>query len=83
MTNMLRKMATPTAYRDAAREATLPNPIPLSKIRDDSLLKVGTGLCIESSDGPVTQLWITKINKDPANDNLSTYVVTATQWKPE
>lgn len=80
---MLRKMATPTAYRDAAREATLPNPIPLSKIRDDSLLKVGTGLCIESSDGPVTQLWITKINKDPANDNLSTYVVTATQWKPE
>jgi hypothetical protein len=74
---------TPTACRDAAREATLPNPIPLSKIRDDSLLKVGTGLCIESSDGPVTQLWITKINKDPENDNLSTYVVTATQWKPE
>ncbi|MFE2437267.1 serine/threonine-protein kinase [Streptomyces sp. NPDC059409] len=75
---------TPTECRDAARAATLPNPIPLSKIRDDSLLKVGTALCIESGQGTVTQLWITRANDEgPENDNLRTYVLTATQWKPE
>ncbi|MFB6551406.1 serine/threonine-protein kinase [Streptomyces sp. NPDC056405] len=75
---------TPTACRDAARAATLPNPIPLSSIRDDSVLKAGTALCIESSDGALSHLWITKVNKESAeNDNLRTYVITATQWKPE
>ncbi|MFC8854287.1 hypothetical protein ACFT5D_14685, partial [Streptomyces sp. NPDC057144] len=75
---------TPTECRDAARAATLPNPIPLSKIRDDSVLKVGTALCIESGQGTVTQLWITRANDEgPENDNLRTYVLTATQWKPE
>ncbi|MCX4665203.1 hypothetical protein OG453_00695 [Streptomyces sp. NBC_01381] len=74
---------TPSACRDTAREANLPNPIPLSKIRDDSVLKANTGICVESSDGPVTHLWITKVNKEPENDNLRSYVVKATQWKPE
>ncbi|MFG2027409.1 serine/threonine-protein kinase [Streptomyces sp. NPDC048825] len=75
---------TPTACRDAAQEAGLPNPIPLSKIRDDSLFKADTGICIESSEGAVTHLWISKVNKETAeNDNLRTYVLTATQWKPE
>ncbi|MFG2500108.1 serine/threonine protein kinase [Streptomyces sp. NPDC048441] len=74
---------TPSACRDGAREANLPNPIKLSQIRNDSLLKANTGICIESSDGPVTHLWITKVNKEPTNDNLRSYVVTATQWKPE
>ncbi|MFF4472978.1 serine/threonine-protein kinase [Streptomyces sp. NPDC001599] len=75
---------TPTECRDAARAATLPNPIPLSSIRDDSVLKVGTALCIESGQGAVTQLWVTRANKEGAdNDNLRTYVFTATQWKPE
>ncbi|WND35851.1 protein kinase [Streptomyces sp. BB1-1-1] len=75
---------TPTACRDAARAATLPNPIPLSSIRDDSVLKAGTALCIESSDGALSHLWITKVNEESAeNDNLRTYVMTATQWKPE
>lgn len=74
---------TPSACRATAREANLPNPIPLKKIRNDSLLKVNTGICVESSDGPVTHLWITKVNEEPENDNLRSYVVTATQWKPE
>ncbi|WCN02585.1 serine/threonine-protein kinase [Streptomyces sp. M92] len=75
---------TPTECRDAARAATLPNPIPLSRIRDDSLLKEGTALCIESGQGTVTHLWITRVNKESAeNDNLRTYIFTATQWKPE
>ncbi|MER5179742.1 serine/threonine-protein kinase [Streptomyces sp. NPDC002896] len=73
---------TPSECRATAREASVPNPIPLSKIRNDSLLKTGTGLCIESSDGPVIHLRITKVNKDQ-NDNLRTYVFEATQWKPE
>ncbi|MGW7068550.1 serine/threonine protein kinase [Streptomyces sp. NPDC054855] len=77
------KRPTPTACRDTARKANLPNPIPLSKIRNDSVLKVNTGLCVESSDGPVTHLWINKVIKEPENDNLRTYVVTATQWKTE
>ncbi|MEU7584275.1 serine/threonine-protein kinase [Streptomyces sp. NPDC041068] len=74
---------TPGQCRGTAQEGSLPNPIPLSKIRDDSVLKAGTGICIESTDGPLTHLWITKVNKEPENDNLRTYVVTATQWKPE
>jgi predicted Ser/Thr protein kinase len=74
---------TPSACRDAAQKANLPNPIPVSKVKDDSLLKANTGICIASSEGAVTHLWITRINKEPANDNLSTYVLTATQWKPE
>ncbi|UXY29191.1 serine/threonine-protein kinase [Streptomyces sp. HUAS TT20] len=74
---------TPTQCRDTAREATLANPVPLSRIRNGSVLKTGTGLCIESSEGPVIHLWITKVGKDPSNDDLPTYVVTATQWKPE
>ncbi|MFI9826996.1 serine/threonine-protein kinase [Streptomyces sp. NPDC051913] len=74
---------TPSACRDAATAGTLPNPVPLSRIRDDSVLKAGTGLCILSDEGAVTHLWITKVNKDTANDDLRTYVVTATQWKPE
>lgn len=74
---------TPTECIDAAREANLPNPIPLNKVRDDSLLKRGTGICIESADGPVIHLWISKVNKEPENDNLRTYVITATQWKAE
>lgn len=74
---------TPSACQDAAQEAALPNPIPLSKIRDDSLLKANTGICIASSDGAVSHLWITKVNKESDNDNLRTYVITATQWKPE
>ncbi|KAF2778296.1 serine/threonine-protein kinase [Streptomyces sp. OM5714] len=75
---------TPTECRDAARAATLPNPIPLSRIRDDSLLKVGTALCVESGQGAVTQLWVTRANDEGAeNDHLRTYVFTATQWKPE
>jgi hypothetical protein len=74
---------TPTECRDTAREANLPNPIPLTKIKDDSLLKAGTGVCIESTDGPVIHLWITKVNKEPENNNLRTYVMTVTQWKPE
>ncbi|MCF3124848.1 hypothetical protein IPZ68_34895, partial [Streptomyces arenae] len=74
---------TPAQCRSTAQEGSLPNPIPLSRIRDDSVLKAGTGLCIESTDGPLTHLWITKVNKEPENDNLRTYVVTATQWKPE
>ncbi|GAA2639517.1 hypothetical protein [Streptomyces vastus] len=58
-------------------------PVAVSKIRDDSLLKANTGICIASSEGAVTHLWIKRINKEPENDNLSTYVLTATQWKPE
>ncbi|MEU6176432.1 serine/threonine-protein kinase [Streptomyces coeruleorubidus] len=75
---------TPTACRDSALEGSLPNPIPLSRIRDDSLLKAGTGLCVVSGEGAVTHLWITKVNAGTAdNDQLRTYVATATQWKPE
>ncbi|GAA2424144.1 protein kinase domain-containing protein [Streptomyces coeruleofuscus] len=75
---------TPTACRGSALEGSLPNPIPLSRIRDDSLLKAGTGLCVVSGEGAVTHLWITKVNAGTAdNDQLRTYVATATQWKPE
>ncbi|MFG2649811.1 serine/threonine protein kinase [Streptomyces sp. NPDC048436] len=74
---------TPSACRTAARGADLPNPIPLSKIRNDALVKKDTGICIESGEGAVTHLWITKVNEEPENDNLRTYVMTATQWKPE
>ena len=74
---------TPSACRDAATAGTLSNPVPLSRIRDDSVLKTGTGLCVLSGEGAVTHLWITKVNPDPTNDDLRTYVITATQWKPE
>ncbi|MGW5865820.1 serine/threonine-protein kinase [Streptomyces sp. NPDC055239] len=74
---------TPSACRATAHRSELPNPIPLSKIRDDSVLKKDTGLCIESGKGAVTHLWITAVNKEKENDNLRTYVVTATQWKTE
>ncbi|MFB7929321.1 serine/threonine-protein kinase [Streptomyces sp. NPDC056039] len=75
---------TPTACRDSALGGTLPNPIPLSQIRNDSVLKSGTGLCVVSGEGAVTHLWITKVNAGADdNDRLRTYVATATQWKPE
>ncbi|MEV0323639.1 serine/threonine protein kinase [Streptomyces sp. NPDC050658] len=75
---------TPSACQESAHKSDLPNPIPLSKIRNDSLLKKDTGVCIESGEGAVTHLWITKVNKESAeNDNLRTYVMTATQWKAE
>ncbi len=75
---------TPSACRAAAQKADLPNPVPLSRIKNDSLLKEGTGVCVASEDGAVTHLWITKVNKEPAtNDSLRTYVMTATQWKGE
>ncbi|MFD5648863.1 serine/threonine-protein kinase [Streptomyces sp. NPDC127039] len=65
---------TPTECRDAARTATLPNPIPLSSIRDDSLLKVGTSLCIESGQGAVTQLWVTRANDEGPEKRPPAYV---------
>ncbi|WP_328342230.1 protein kinase [Streptomyces violaceus] len=75
---------TPTACRDSALGGTLPNPIPLSRIRNDSVLRTGTGLCLVSGEGTVTHLWITKVNAGTDdNDQLRTYVATATQWKPE
>ena len=43
----------------------------------------GTGTCVESGEGAVTQLRITKVGKDPSNDSIRTYAVAATQWKPE
>ncbi|MGH4032477.1 protein kinase domain-containing protein [Actinomycetota bacterium Odt1-20B] len=81
--SLTKEHPTPSECQAAAESANLPNPIPPSKIRDDSVLKTGTGICVQSEDGTLTHLRVKRINKEPANNNLRTYVFAATQWKRE
>ncbi|MFC4592315.1 serine/threonine-protein kinase [Sphaerisporangium corydalis] len=73
---------TPTECRDAARESNLPNPITIPQIQHDTILKPGTGICIETSKKNVDLLWILRADKHPENHNLRTYLISATQWIP-
>ncbi|RII15847.1 Serine/threonine-protein kinase AfsK [Streptomyces sp. YIM 130001] len=68
--------------RDTARESTLPNPVTIAQIQDDSVLKKDTGICFETAEKSVVLMWIDRIDKSPDNHDLSSYVVTATRWKP-
>lgn len=76
------RFPTPSQCQKTARDSSLPNPVPLKKLRDDSVLKENTGLCVETSDKAVAHLWIRKINR-AGDDGLPTYVTTATLWEPE
>ncbi|MDG4863254.1 hypothetical protein P8605_34465, partial [Streptomyces sp. T-3] len=84
MNTTTEEFPTPSECRKTARASTLPNPIPLKKLRDNSVLKQNTGLCIETADKSVAHLWIRQINVDgPKGSALPTYLTTATLWKPE
>ncbi|GAA3791567.1 hypothetical protein GCM10022226_08200 [Sphaerisporangium flaviroseum] len=78
-----RQDVTPTECRNTAREADIPNPISIRRIQDDSVLKSGTGICVETSKKNVVLLWIVRVDKHPDNHNLRTYVTAATQWTPK
>jgi serine/threonine protein kinase len=78
-----RSDVTPTECRDAARQANLSNPIPIKRIQDDTVLKRGMGICVETSNKNVVLLWIMRVDNQPDNHNLRTYVTAATQWSPE
>ncbi|WP_327358168.1 serine/threonine-protein kinase [Streptomyces sp. NBC_01304] len=84
MNTTTEEFPTPGECRKTARASTLPNPIPLKKLRDNSVLKQNMGLCIETADKSVAHLWIRQINVDgPKGSALPTYLTTATLWKPE
>ncbi|NGN66344.1 serine/threonine protein kinase [Streptomyces sp. A7024] len=74
---------TPSQCKAAAREGSLDSPVTVKQIQTDSVLKKDMGLCIETDDKTVVHLWITRINKQPDNHNLRTYITTATQWVPK
>lgn len=82
MNTVTAEFPTPSACLKAARDSSLPNPVPLDKLRDDSLLKKGVGLCVETADKAVAHLWIRKVNRDTP-DSLPTYLTTATLWEPD
>ncbi|MDI3388030.1 serine/threonine-protein kinase [Streptomyces sp. B-S-A8] len=82
MNTVTAEFPTPSACLRAARDSSLPNPVPLDELRDDSVLKKGVGLCVETADKAVAHLWIRKVNRDTP-DSLPTYLTTATLWEPE
>ncbi|WP_258015865.1 serine/threonine-protein kinase [Streptomyces sp. AJS327] len=82
MNTTKKEFPKPSECLKIARDSSLPNPVPLKKVRDDSVFKENTGICVESSEKAVAHLWIRKINRDGKN-SLPSYVLTATLWEPE
>ncbi|NBE56130.1 hypothetical protein GUY60_32805, partial [Streptomyces sp. YC537] len=82
MNTVTAEFPTPSTCLKAARDSSLPNPVPLDKLRDDSVLKKGVGICVETADKAVAHLWIRKVNRDSA-DSLPTYLTSATLWEPD
>ncbi|WP_220729755.1 serine/threonine-protein kinase [Streptomyces radicis] len=66
----------------AAHDAPLPNPVPPDDILRDVTLREDTGICVETPEATVVLLWIDRIEVNPNNRDLRTYITTATQWKP-
>ncbi|MDT0442979.1 serine/threonine-protein kinase [Streptomyces johnsoniae] len=66
----------------AAHDAPLANPVPPDDILRGSSLTEGMGICVETATGTLTLLWIDRVEVNPTNRDLPTYVTTATQWKP-
>ncbi|WUI03979.1 protein kinase [Spirillospora sp. NBC_00431] len=73
---------SPAKCREAARSANVTNPISIKQIQDGAVLRKGMGLCVETGEKNVVLLWINRVDPQPGNDNLSTYVTSATQWIP-
>ncbi len=67
---------------DAAHRSDVPNPIAIEDIRADTFLHADTGLCVETGEGTIVLLWIDRAEPAPQNQDLRSYLVTATQWKP-
>ncbi|MFC9064056.1 serine/threonine-protein kinase [Streptomyces harbinensis] len=67
---------------DAAHRSDVPNPIAVEDIRADTILHADTGLCVETGEGTIVLLWIDRAEPAPQNQDLRSYLVTATQWKP-
>ncbi|MGW0736830.1 serine/threonine-protein kinase [Streptomyces sp. NPDC002851] len=82
MSTTTQEFPTPSACLKSARNSSLPNPVPLDKLRNDSVFKANTGICLETEEKRVVHLWIRKINRD-TKDSLPTYLTTATMWEPE
>jgi hypothetical protein len=74
----------PTAEQcyGAAHHAPLPNPIPPDDILRNHTLRENRGICVESPEGTLVLLWIHTVETNPNNRDLPTYLVSATQWKP-
>ncbi len=74
----------PTAEQcyDAAHDSPLPNPVPPDDILRGSSLTEDMGICVETPTGTLALLWIDRVEVNPNNRDLPTYVTTATQWKP-
>ncbi|MCU4746952.1 MULTISPECIES: serine/threonine-protein kinase [unclassified Streptomyces] len=73
---------TPEECSAAAHTATLPNPITIEDVLNDTSLSEDMGICIESPDRSVVHLWIDTVQPEPHNQELRTYLATATRWVP-
>ncbi|WP_326598775.1 serine/threonine-protein kinase [Streptomyces sp. NBC_01803] len=73
--------ATPEECHEAANASTLPNIIPVQDIMEDLTLHEGVGICAETVENNLVMLWIDDVTVDPYNENLRTYLTTATQWR--
>ncbi len=73
--------ATAEECHEAANAATLPDVIPVEDILEDSTLHEGVGICAETVENNLVLLWIDDVTVDPYNENLRTYLTTATQWR--
>ncbi|WP_461111122.1 serine/threonine-protein kinase [Streptomyces calidiresistens] len=67
--------------REAAREPTLPNPVPVADIVRDETLHENMGICFVLRDGSTALLWFDKVTGDPHNQELRTYRTLATRWE--
>jgi hypothetical protein len=73
---------TPEECYEAAHTPTLPNLIPIEDIWADETLHADMGICFETSEDNVVLLWFDEASADPHNEDLRTYLTTATQWAP-
>ncbi|MGK5533373.1 serine/threonine-protein kinase [Streptomyces sp. URMC 129] len=73
--------ATPEECHEAANATTLPNVISVQDIMEDATLHPGVGICAETAENNLVLLWIDDVSVDPYNENLRTYLMTATQWR--
>ncbi|MGP3967063.1 serine/threonine-protein kinase [Streptomyces sp. 6N223] len=74
--------ATAEECYEAAHTPTLPHLIPVEDMWQDTTLHEDMGLCVETDEENVVLLWITEVTADPYNEDLRTYLTTATQWAP-
>ncbi|GAA1905157.1 hypothetical protein GCM10009716_13870 [Streptomyces sodiiphilus] len=74
---------TPEQCFEAARSATLPNPIPVDDILEDRTLRESTAICAETREKSLVLLRIDRVQADPHNEDLRSYTMTATRWTPQ